>query len=86
MADYRGEEIDPIIGQAYDQFISNDDFVKSRAFKQFLWRINMHNFQLRCKKIKAEQPNVKESTIEEVVRDELTIVLMILPLRLVENF
>ena len=48
MADYKGKEIDPIISQAYDQFISDNDFVKSRAFKQFLWQINMHNFQLKC--------------------------------------
>ena len=32
----------------------------------------MHNFQLKYKKIKVEQPNVEESTIEEVVKDELT--------------
>ena len=44
IVDYRGKEIDPIIGQAYDQFILDNDFIKSRVFKQFLWRINMHNF------------------------------------------
>ena len=27
VADYRGKEIDPIISQAYDQFISDNDFV-----------------------------------------------------------
>ena len=32
----------------------------------------MHNFQLKCKTIKEEQPNIEESTIEEVVKDELT--------------
>ena len=32
----------------------------------------MHNFQLKCKKIKAKQPDVEESVIEEVVKDELT--------------
>ena len=37
MADYRGKEIDPIISQAYDQFISDNNFVKTKAFKQFLW-------------------------------------------------
>ena len=72
MVDYRGREIDPIIGQAYDQFISNNDFVKSRAFKQFLWRINMHSFQLGYNEIKVEQLDVEESAIEEVVKDELT--------------
>ena len=72
MANYRGREIDPIIGQAYDQFISDNDFVKSKAFKQFLWRTNMHNFQLKYKKIKAKQPDVEDFAIEEVVKDELT--------------
>ena len=37
VANYNGKEIDPIISQAYDQFISDNDFVKTRAFKQFLW-------------------------------------------------
>ena len=32
----------------------------------------MHDFQLRCNKIKVEQPDVEESTNEEVVKDELT--------------
>ena len=32
----------------------------------------MHNFQLRCQKIKAEQPDVEDSAIEEVVKVELT--------------
>ena len=32
----------------------------------------MHNFQLKFQKIKAEQLDVEESTIEEVVKDELT--------------
>ena len=36
VADYKGKEIDPIISQPYDQFISDNDFVKTRAFKQFL--------------------------------------------------
>ena len=72
VVDYEGKEIDLIISQAFDQFIFDDDFVKSRAFKQFLWRTNMHSFQLKSQKIKAEQPDVEDSTIEEVVKDELT--------------
>ena len=70
--DFRGREVDPVIHQDFDKFVFDDDFVKSRAFKQFLWRISMHNIQLKCKKIKAKQPDVEESTIEEVVKDELT--------------
>ena len=72
MANYGRKEIDPIVGQVYVQFILDNDFVKTRAFKQFLWRINVHNFQLRCSKIKAKQPDVEEFIIEEVVKDELT--------------
>ena len=36
VVDYRGKKIDPTISRAYDQFISDNDFVKTRAFKQFL--------------------------------------------------
>ena len=32
----------------------------------------MHSFQLKSQKIKAEQPDVEDSAIEEVVKDELT--------------
>ena len=32
----------------------------------------MQNFELRCKKIKVEQLDVEDSTIEEVVKDKLT--------------
>ncbi len=32
----------------------------------------MHNFHLRSKKIKVEQLDVEESSIEEMVKDELT--------------
>ena len=44
VADYRGKEIDPIISQAYDQFISDNDFVKTKAFKKFLWQTNIDIF------------------------------------------
>ena len=71
VVDYRGKEIDPIIGQANDQFILDNDFVKSRAFKQFFWRINIHNFELRCNKIKEKKLDVEASAIEEVIKEEL---------------
>ena len=32
----------------------------------------MHNFQKKCNKTKLKQLDVEESTIEEVVKDELT--------------
>ena len=32
VADFRGRELDPILEQASQQFLSDDSFVKSRAF------------------------------------------------------
>ena len=31
----------------------------------------MHNFELRCNKVKIEQTDVEASAIEEVVKEEL---------------
>ena len=44
IAYFRGRELDPILEQANQQFLSDDGFVKSRAFHQFAWRENMHIF------------------------------------------
>ena len=41
IVDYQGKEIDPIVSQAFEKFISDENFVRSRAFAQFLWRLNM---------------------------------------------
>ena len=54
VSDYKGKEIDPIIVQASQKFIDDENFVKSRAFEQFLWRKNIENFEERCKRIKVE--------------------------------
>ena len=32
VADYQGKEIDPIVAQASEKFINDENFVKSRAF------------------------------------------------------
>ena len=63
IADYKGKEIDPIIGQVSQKFIDDESLVRSRAFAQFLWRRNIGNFEERCKKIKVEQPNKLDSDI-----------------------
>ena len=44
VADFMGRELDHVLEQASQQFLSDDSFVKSRAFYQFSWRENMHIF------------------------------------------
>ena len=68
ISNYKGKEIDPIIAQASQKFIDDENFVKSRAFAQFLWRRYIGNFEEKCKAIKAEQPNKLDSKIEEEVK------------------
>ena len=71
ITDYRGKEADPIINQAYDNFVSNDDFVKPRVFKQILWRIHMQIFEAKCRKIKIEQSNKEDSDRKEEIKGNL---------------
>ena len=68
IADYQGKEIDPLVSQASEKFLNDDNFVKSRAFAQFLWRSNIGNFEKTCKRIKAEHPDKSDSAIEEEVK------------------
>ena len=56
IAYYKGRELDHVLEQASQQFLSDDCFVKSRAFHQFVQRENMNNFEERCKKLKVEHP------------------------------
>lgn len=44
VANYQGKEIDPLVAQASEKFINDENFVKSRAFAQFLWKLNIGNF------------------------------------------
>ena len=57
IVDCQGKEIYPIVVQASKRFINDENFVRSRAFAQFLWRLNMGNFEKSCEKIKAKQPD-----------------------------
>ena len=50
-----------MIAQASQNFIDDENFVKTRTFAQFLWRRNIGNFEIKCKLIKLEQPNKLES-------------------------
>ena len=70
ISDYQGKEIDPIVAQASERFINDENFVKSRAFVQFLWRLNIGNFERTCEKIKADQPDKSDSIIKEEVKSK----------------
>ena len=71
IVDYQGKEIDPIVAQASERFINDENFVRSRAFAQFLWRFNMGNFEKACEKINAEQPDKLEPVIKEEVKSKI---------------
>ena len=60
IVDYRGRELDPIVEQASQEFISNDNLVKSRAFYQFTWRTNIGISEERCNKMKTEHLEMEE--------------------------
>ena len=64
IADLRGKELDPVLEQASQQFFSDDVFVKSRAFDQFVWKENMHIFEERCKNMKIKHPEMDEASIQ----------------------
>lgn len=70
IVDYQGKEIDPIIVEASQKFIDGENFVRSRAFAQFLWRKNIRNFEKTCEKIKIEQPDKPDSIIKEEVKSK----------------
>lgn len=55
--DFKGKEKDLVVEQAAKKFWEDDDFVKSRAFIQILWRNNIENFEAKCKKEKTEKLN-----------------------------
>ena len=42
--------------------------MKSRAFAQFFWRLNIGNFEKTCEKIKIEQPDKSDFAIKEEVK------------------
>ena len=71
MHEFRGNEMDSVVYQATQNFMSDDSFVKSRAFLQFLWKRNLPLFESQCKKKKAEQPHLGAPAIEEEVKEEL---------------
>ena len=65
VSDFRGKELDLVLEQASQQFLSDDVFVKSRAFQQFVWKENMHIFEERCKNVKTEHLEMDEASIQK---------------------
>ena len=64
--------MDPVLEQASHQFLSDDSFVKSRAFHQFSWRVNMNNFEERYTKLKAGHPEMDEKSIQSHIKEEMS--------------
>ena len=71
MVDYKGKELDPIIEQASHQFLSDDSFVKSRAFHQFAWWAKMGKFEEKCNKLRTEHLGMDETTLQNQVKEEM---------------
>ena len=71
VADYNGRELDPVLEQASHQFLSDDNFIKSRAFQQFAWRVSMNIFEEKCKKLKTEHPEMDEAAIQSQIKGEM---------------
>ena len=71
VVDFKGRELDPILEQASQKILSDDSFVKSRAFHQFSWRENMHIFEEKCKNMKAEHPEMDEASNQDQIKEKM---------------
>ena len=72
VADFKGKILDPILEQATQQFLSDDNFVKSRAFHQFSWRANMSNFEEICRNMKKiEHLEMDEASIQNKIKEQM---------------
>ena len=45
MADYKGKELDLVIKLDSHEFLFDDYFIRTRAFFQFVWRVNMGKYE-----------------------------------------
>ena len=71
IADYRGKELDPMVEQARPEFLSDDNFIKSRAFYKFSQRTNIENFEEICNKRKVEHLEMEYVAIQDQIKDEM---------------
>ena len=71
VADYKGRELDPIMEQASHESLLDENFVKSRTFYQFSWRLNISRFEERCNKLKSKHLEIEDVAIQRQIKDEL---------------
>ena len=71
VVDYKGRELDLVMEQASHEFLSDDNFVKSRAFYQFAWRSNIGRFDEGCNKLKSEHLEIEDVAIQSEIKDEM---------------
>lgn len=71
VVDYRGRELNLILEKANQQFLSDDSFVKSRAFHQFACRENMNSSKERCKNLKTKHQEMDESSIQNEIKEQM---------------
>ena len=63
--------MDPVLEQASQHFLSDNNFVRSRAFHQFAWRVNMHIFEQRCNNMRTEHPEMDETSIQNTIKEQM---------------
>lgn len=63
--EFKGKELDPIIKQASEEFLADNNFVTTGSFMQFFWKQNIEKFKAKCEKRKSEQPHKDASTVRK---------------------
>lgn len=71
VVDFKGTELDPMIEQASQQFLLDDNFVKSRTFHQFAWRTSIGKYEERFNKIRKEHPELEEAALQNQVKEKM---------------
>lgn len=69
--EFKGQELDPDIKQASEDFLADSNFVTSRDFMQFMWKQNIDQFNSRCVKRKSEKPHKDPAMVEEEIKQEM---------------
>lgn len=71
ISELKGQEWDPMIKQASEDFLADDKFITSKAFMQFVWKQSIDKYNARCKKRKGEQPHKDTTIVEEEIKQEM---------------
>lgn len=70
-SEFKGQEWDPEIKRANEDFLADDKFITSEAFMQFVWKQSIDKYNSRCKKRKGEQPHKDPAIVEEEIKQEM---------------